>query len=64
MIPKCSDPKCSSTLFKSSVVEPIDSKFKIQVIHCVTCGCAIGVLEYYNIGAVLHKVAKALKIDL
>lgn len=57
-------PKCGSTRFETSVVEPSKSNFKLQFVHCSSCGCVVGTHEYYNIGALIHALAKALRVSL
>jgi hypothetical protein len=61
-IPKC--PKCDNTTFQSTVNAPQKSNFKIQLIHCSSCGCVVGTQEYYNVGALVYALAKAMKIKI
>lgn len=60
--PSC--PKCSYTLFETTIVSPRKSNYKLQFIHCASCGCVVGTQEYYNIGAVLQTFAKKLGVSL
>ena len=59
---KC--PSCTSTSFETSIETPKNSNFKVQFIRCSSCGTVVGVLEYYNIGALLHILAKKLGFNL
>ena len=61
-IPKC--PKCESSSFQGTTVSPKDSNYQVQIIHCASCGCSIGVQPYYNTANLLEQIAKALKITL
>lgn len=56
--------KCGGTRFEAKEAGPINSNFKVQFIQCAGCGGVVGVMDYYNIGALLHTIAKALKINL
>jgi predicted Zn finger-like uncharacterized protein len=55
---KC--PSCSSTYFET----PSGSRYKLQFVKCSSCGTVVGVLDYYNIGALLFALAKKLGFDL
>lgn len=57
-------PKCGGHRFEMVTKEPSGSKFKVQFIQCASCGCVVGTSEYYNIGALLHKLAEKLNINL
>lgn len=61
-LPKC--PKCDWTMFQTTEIEPANSKFKLIMVHCAKCGCAIGVTEFYNTGALIHLLAKKMNIIL
>ncbi len=56
--------KCSSTSFEVVDSSPHNSNFKLQFVQCASCGSVVGVLEYFNIGALLEKLAKKLNVDL
>jgi hypothetical protein len=59
---KC--PKCESTEFEVVNETPVNSNFELIFIRCAKCKTAIGVLDYYNVGALVKKLAKKLNIDL
>lgn len=59
---KC--PNCTSTSFEVALETPKHSNFKLQFIRCSSCGTVVGVLEYYNIGMLLHKLAKKIGFNL
>jgi hypothetical protein len=44
--------------------EPTASSWKYMFIQCAGCGGVVGVVDYFNIGHMLQKLGKALKIDL
>ncbi len=59
---KC--PCCPSTSFESVIETPKNSNFKLQFVRCSSCRTVVGVLDYYNIGAMLEKLAKKLGVSL
>ncbi len=59
---KC--PQCSSTSFEAVEHTPKNSNFKLQFIQCSSCGSVVGVMDYWNIGASLEKIAKKLNMNL
>lgn len=64
MIPTSRCPHCQSTGFEVVTEEPKDSNFKVIFVRCQSCKTAVGVLEYYNSGTLIHKLAKKLNINL
>lgn len=59
---KC--PKCDSVSFET-VAKSIDgSRFKVNFIQCSRCGSVVGVLEYYDIGYLIHRLAKELHVNI
>ena len=61
---RCPKEGCNSTRFESELEEPEGSKFKLLFIRCYSCGTVVGVLDYYNIGAMLTKLGQKLGFDL
>lgn len=59
---KC--PKCQLTGFETVTETPLNSNFDLQIIRCKSCKTAIGVLDHYNIGALIFDLAKKLGIPL
>jgi hypothetical protein len=59
---KC--PKCEKTSFEVALEEPRNSNFKIQFVRCSSCKTVVGVLEFYNSGALIRKLAEKLKVNL
>jgi hypothetical protein len=58
---KC--PKCESiNNFKAEVIEVENYGYKLNVIICAKCHTAITFMDYANIGGVLDKIQKFLKI--
>lgn len=41
-----------------------NTDYKYQLVQCASCGGVVGVLDWLNIGALLERMAKALKINL
>ncbi|MFW5886967.1 MAG: hypothetical protein ACOCUL_04345 [Bacteroidota bacterium] len=59
---KC--PVCSNTEFEAVNETPVNSNYELIFIRCASCKIAIGVLDYYNVGALVKKLAARLDIDL
>jgi hypothetical protein len=59
---KC--PKCEGTDFEVVNETPINSNYELMFIRCVNCKTAVGILDYYNVGALIKKLANRLNIDL
>jgi len=57
-------PKCDSHTFEIVENTPKNSKFKLQFVQCSKCGAVIGVMDSYNIGSLLHKLAKAMNLQV
>jgi uncharacterized Zn finger protein len=57
-------PKCVNHQFESKVETPKNSNYPLQMIRCTSCGCVVGVLEYYNLGYMLDKIAAALNVKV
>lgn len=55
---------CQNTTFEIKVCVPEGSQYKVYLLQCSRCGGVVGAFDYHNIGALLHKLAKALKVDL
>lgn len=56
---KCS--KCESTLFKVENVTPSSSNYILLFVCCSRCSATIGVLDYYNIGAITKGIEEKIK---
>ena len=61
-IPTCG--KCGGTLFEVVQQEPLRSEFKLMFVQCSSCGNVVGVLDYFNIGQLLHELAEKLGVSL
>ncbi|OXG03653.1 hypothetical protein BC749_11114 [Flavobacterium araucananum] len=59
---KC--PHCQKTGFEVATEAPKDSNFKLMFVRCQWCKTVVGVLDYYNIGTLVHKLAKKLNVNL
>ena len=62
MSTKC--PKCQNTTFEMAEEPVYNASYRYNFIRCSNCGCAIGVQEYHNLGALIYKLAKKLNIEL
>lgn len=58
-MPTC--PKCPSTYFRLTEANISGSQFRMMMVECSSCGAAIGVVDYYNVGQLLKEQNKALK---
>ncbi len=56
--------KCGSTRFEIKENSPTGSRFKIMFVQCNSCGGVVGIMDYYNIGQLIHDLAKKLNITL
>lgn len=61
---RCPKEGCNSTRFETEVEDPEGSNYKLLFIRCHSCGTVVGVLDYYNIGAMLGKLGDKMGIDL
>lgn len=57
-------PRCSNTKFEAIVETPVNSNFELIFVRCTTCKTVVGVIDYYNVGSLVKKLAEKLKIDL
>jgi len=56
--------KCGSTSFEIKENSPKGSQFKLMFVQCSSCGGVVAVMDYYNIGVLIHSLAKKLNITL
>lgn len=56
---RCPVSECGSTSFELKTFEPHGSSYKLSAIQCRTCGAIVGVMDYFNIGNLVHQLAKA-----
>jgi len=56
--------KCGHISFELKEVTPIGSAFRLYFIQCAGCGGVIGVMDLYNIGHLIHKLANELDVSL
>jgi len=56
--------KCGDGHFELVEYTPKKSAFKLSFIQCSSCGGVVGVLDYYNIGEIIHKLADKLGVKL
>lgn len=59
---KC--PHCQNNSFELSTEAPYGSKYKLTFIRCKSCKTVVGVMDYYNIGTLIYKLAEKLRIKL
>jgi hypothetical protein len=52
---------CEGSLFEMIQNSPTKSAYKMNFIQCSKCGAVVGVVDYFNVGAMLHKQGEALK---
>lgn len=53
-------PKCNSTSFEVMENTPRDSNYILLFVQCRSCGCVVGTMDYYNIGAKIQGLEKEL----
>lgn len=59
---KC--PKCENSAFEVVNELPLNSNYELIFVRCVNCRTVVGVIDYYNVGTLIKKLALKLKIDL
>jgi|GEM_PF-837509 len=53
-------PRCQQRYFEVREESPNGSNFKLNFVQCASCGSVVGVLDYFNIGAMLEKQEAAI----
>lgn len=56
--------KCGNHFFETVEQEPNGSNFKYNFIQCAKCGGVVGVVDYWNVGSLLHTPAKKMGLDI
>ena len=59
---KC--PNCTNTEFEVVNETPVNSNYELIFVRCNSCKTVVGVIDFYNVGALVKKLASKLKIDL
>ena len=59
---KC--PKCTNAEFEVVNETPVNSNYELIFVRCANCQTVVGVIDFYNVGALVKKLATQLKIDL
>lgn len=59
---KC--PKCEGSAFEVVNELPVNSNYELIFVRCVQCHSVVGTIDFYNVGALIKKLALKLKIDL
>ena len=52
--------KCGGGMFKVVEKEPTGSNYKLNFVQCSSCNTPIGVLDYFNIGALIKDQEKSI----
>jgi len=61
-LPSC--PKCDNRTFSLEEISPARSNYKFSAICCSHCGAIAGVVDFFNIGQLIHNLAKKLGVSL
>jgi len=61
-LPKC--PSCNNRTFSLEELSLQKSAYKLYGVCCTSCGAVVGTQEYFNIGTLIHKLAKKLRVNL
>jgi uncharacterized Zn finger protein len=59
---KC--PSCSNAEFEVVNETPVNSNYELIFVRCTSCKTVVGVIDYYNVGSLVKKLATKLKVDL
>ncbi len=61
-VPTC--PKCDSKNFAMTLIEPHNSYFKINAVHCMKCGAVVGITDYSDVATLVRQLAEKLHVKL
>lgn len=53
---------CGSPSFEVKEHTPNHSTFRLLFVQCAKCGVVVGVNEFFNIGAMLDKIARKIGV--
>jgi hypothetical protein len=56
--------KCDNNTFEIVEHSPRGSNFRFNFIQCSQCGGVVGVVDYFNIGQLIHDFAAKLGFKL
>ena len=56
--------KCGNSTFEVAENSPRGSNFKLMFVQCSACGGVVGVMDYYNVGNMLHELAQKMGFRL
>ncbi|MBN2487032.1 MAG: hypothetical protein JXB34_13740 [Bacteroidales bacterium] len=59
---KC--PKCENSEFEVVNEKPANSNYELIFVRCNKCFTIVGVIDYYNVGALIKQLALKLKVNL
>ncbi len=59
---KC--PNCQKTGFEMNTEIISGSDYKVNFVRCISCKTVVGLLDYFNAGDLILKLAKKLGKDL
>lgn len=59
---KCAE--CKGEKFELAECKPINSKNKVLLIQCASCGTAVGAVDQYDVGFFVSKIAEKLGISI
>ena len=57
-------PKCESSSFEMSETPVANSNFRVMFVRCSSCGCVVGVKDYFNAPYLIHELAKKLNVKI
>ena len=53
--------KCGGMHFEMKENTPSTSRYKLLFVQCSNCGGVVGVVDFHNIGDLLHRVLDKVK---
>jgi len=56
--------KCGNNVFELQDYSPKGSNFRFNMVQCSQCGAVVGVVDYYNIGQLIHDLAAKLGVKI
>jgi hypothetical protein len=61
---KCPRSDCTGMSFTMRELKVSNSNYKLNSVECSICGAVVGVMEFTNVSAMLHKLGKKLGVTL
>lgn len=57
-------PKCDFSSFEIAETPVKNSNYRLMFVRCSSCGCVVGVKDFFNTPTLIHQLAKKLHVNL